>query len=422
MSTNRVIVKGLVYRKDCKMLFNPRSNTTFKLDEIATEIVEGMVEGRNTDEVAKSMSEKYKTDEQVIRQDIEDFWISIFEADTSSEEFEQEKDLGNVPTFPFNLEMALTKACDLRCSFCHDTVLPSSGTRAHMPVDKVKSLLSLYSEAGLLRIRYSGGEPTLHPNFEEILAHGKQLGLYQVVFTNGQHMTEKTLTPWKDANVGEVLISLHGSEMTHDTLTRKVGSYKKAIKAILLTLSAGIDVVVEMTMVQQNLSEIFNTIDIVKALGVKQFGLMRYVARGKDDDVFSVPLTKLSSLVNRIEQRYGGSGISVRFPCSQKFCLSEECNPCAADIDTEIRAKYLTQNCFAGLNWGSVSNSGELRLCPHSSKMFANVFEEPRSLIELWPTVIRKRVLEILAQRGETCTGCEAWSRCLGGCYLSSLE
>jgi radical SAM protein with 4Fe4S-binding SPASM domain len=422
MSTNKAIINGLVYRKDCKILFDPSSNTVFKLDEIATEIVDGMAEGRTANDVAKLMSDKYNVDQQVIRKDIEDFWNSISEADIFSDISEQEKDLQNLPAFPFNLEIALTKACDLRCSFCHDAVLSSDSSHVHMPLEIVKSLLSSYSDAGLMRIRYSGGEPTLHPNFEEILAHGKQLGLYQIVFTNGQHVTEKSIAYWKEMNVGEVLISLHGSKETHDALTRRSGSHHKAINAIILALSAGISVVVEMTLIQQNYQKIFDTIDIAKALGVKQFRLMRYVARGKDDDAFSVSFNELRLLIDKLEQRYGNEDISIRFPCSQKFCLVDECSPYVTDFNSSVQKKYLIQNCFAGLTWASISHGGELRLCPHSSRAIANVFDDPQILIKLWSTVMRSQVLRVLDQRADKCSGCKAWSNCLGGCYLFDLE
>ena len=421
MATNRTVVNDLIYRRDCGILFDPRSNTVFKLDEIADEIVSGMADGNSATAVAELMAKKYDIEPQTVLQDIMDFWDSISETGDSSDTFEEEKDIQNTPAFPFNLEMVLTKACDLKCSFCHDSVMPSFRSHAHMPVETVKSLLNLYTDSGLLRIRYSGGEPMLHPHFFEILTHGKELGLYQVVFTNGQCVTEEISASWREMNVGEVLISLHGSEATHDVLTRKDGSYKRAIGAIRSTLSSGIGVVVEMTMVQQNLGEVFDTIATVRDLGVKQFRLMRYVGRGKDDDVFSIPLADLSPLIDEIEQRYGEDGISIRFPCSQKFCLTEEGNPHDPNLNRQIRDKYLIQNCFAGLNWGSISHSGELRICPHSSKSLANLFEDPYALIELWPTVIRQQVLEILSQRDRKCSDCKAWNKCLGGCYLSSL-
>lgn len=422
INTSKIVINGLIYRKDCKMLFDPLSNTVIKLDEIAAEIVDGMAEGKTSEEIAKSMSIRYNVDQQIIQEDIEEFWNNISNTDTDYGIFEQEKDLQDIPVFPFNLEMALTKACDLRCSFCHDAVLASINPHVHMPLEKVKSLLTLYANAGLLRIRYSGGEPTLHPNFEEILIYGKQLGLYQVVFTNGQHLTDKSATQWEEMNVGEVLISLHGPEEIHDALTRKNGSYRKAINAILSMLSAGINVVVEMTLVQHNRQKVFDTIDIVKALGVKQFRLMRYVSRGEDDDIFSVSSAELLSLIYEIEQRYGKDDISIRFPCSQKFCLTDRCNPHIADPDLDIRKKYLTQNCFAGLNWASISHSGELRTCPHSSKALANVFDNPQALINLWPTTIRNQVLKVLEKRAGECIGCKVWNNCLGGCYLSNLN
>ncbi|MDD5639373.1 MAG: PqqD family peptide modification chaperone [Candidatus Pacebacteria bacterium] len=422
MSINKVIINGLVYRKDCKILFDPISNAVFKLDEIATEIVDGMTEGRTANDVAKLMSDKYNVDQQVIRKDIEDFWDSIFEADVCSDISEQEKDLQNLPVFPFSLEIALTKVCDLRCSFCHDAVLSSGGSHVHMPLKTVKSMLGLYADAGLMRIRYSGGEPTLHPNFEEILAYGKQLELYQIVFTNGQHVTEKSIEYWKEMNVGEVLISLHGSEEIHDALTRKSGSHHKAVNAIILALSSGISVVVEMTLVQQNYQKIFDTIDAVKELGVNQFRIMRYVDRGKNDNIFSVSFNELRLLIGKIEQRYNKKNISIRFPCSQKFCLIDECSPYVTDFNSSVQKKYLVQNCFAGLTWASISHSGELRICPHSSKAIANVFDDPQVITKLWSTVMRGQVLRVLDQRADKCSGCKAWSNCLGGCYLSDLE
>lgn len=290
-----------------------------------------------------------------------------------------------------------------------------------MSVEIVKSLLRLYADAGLLRIRYSGGEPTLHPDLEKILAYGKELELYQVIFTNGQHITAEALKRWREMNVGEILISLHGSEATHDGLTRRPGSYRKAVNAILLAASTDISAVVEMTLVRQNQQEIFDTINVVKALGVKQFRLMRYVPRGKDDETFSVNLGELSTLIDWIEEEYDENEISIRFPCSQKFCLSEQCDPDVADSISDVRKKYLVQNCFAGLNWGSISHSGTLRFCPHSLKALANVFEEPQALIELWPSVIRSQALKAVKQGAGRCSGCKAWGHCLGGCYLSNL-
>ncbi len=422
MSTNRFIVRNLAYRKDCGILFDPRSNTVFKLDEIALEIVNGMTVGESVDEVASKMSKKYDIDFLLIKQDIEDFWESVTDVDSCSSNFEQEKGIQNTPKFPFNLEIALTKACNLQCVFCHDSVLSEKGSRAHLPFETIKSLLSEYANAGLLRVRYSGGEPTLHPNFSEILTYGRDLGLYQVVFTNGQHITEQALIFWKEMNVGEVLVSLHGLEKTHDKLTGKKGSYEKAIRAMGTMLLVDIDLVVEMTLTQQNIKEVFETIDTIKALGVKEFRLMRYVSRGKDDDIYSVSFLEMSSLIDKIEQCYGGESISIRFPCSQRFCLSEDYDLVNADSNMEIRSKYLTQNCFAGLNWGSISHDGKLRLCPHSKKSLADVSECPQTLIEMWPTLVGNQVKKVLKQRSKKCGTCTAWSYCLGGCYLSCLD
>jgi radical SAM protein with 4Fe4S-binding SPASM domain len=58
----------------------------------------------------------------------------------------------------------------------------------------------------------------------------------------------------------------------------------------------------------------------------------------------------------------------------------------------------------------------------YNNKCLANVFDDPQILIKLWSTVMRSQVLRVLDQRADKCSGCKAWSSCLGGCYLFDLE
>lgn len=67
------------------------------------------------------------------------------------------------PVFPISVEMHLTNACNLRCSWCTDKELMKKG--ASLSYEKVIELLDEFAEKGTGVTLEGGGEPTLHKNF-----------------------------------------------------------------------------------------------------------------------------------------------------------------------------------------------------------------------------------------------------------------
>ena len=157
---------------------------------------------------------------------------------------------------------------------------------------------------------------------------------------------------------------------------------------------------------------------IHKELGVEQFRLMRYVPSGKKEDILmQVNEGIILDLINTIEDTYISDNISVRFPCSPKFCLRQDNEPLNKQ-ETNFRKKYLSQNCHAGINWLSVSYDNKLRVCPHSNVYFFDLSEHYYSLKEIWDKHVLTNVLEIHEKREVECKECVAWNDCKGGCYL----
>ena len=87
------------------------------------------------------------------------------------------------PHPPILVEISLSNLCNMSCPYCfyknkHDST--------HLELEIVKALLKDLSIIGVKAISYTcGGEPTLHPNFDEIVEYAHSLGLKQGLFTNG---------------------------------------------------------------------------------------------------------------------------------------------------------------------------------------------------------------------------------------------
>ena len=81
---------------------------------------------------------------------------------------------------PLLLDVSITNRCERQCDFCYRK---SQSHGYDMPIEDYSFLLSQAKQCGVQQIAIGGGEPTLHPNFIDILKqillhhHQKNLAL-----------------------------------------------------------------------------------------------------------------------------------------------------------------------------------------------------------------------------------------------------
>ena len=88
------------------------------------------------------------------------------------------------------IRLETNKSCNLRCRYCY----AQSGENSAKVAD-FNNLKRIISEAKELGIRsvvvIGGGEPTLYPNFRDLIAYIDSLGIIPVIFSNTVLMTEE---------------------------------------------------------------------------------------------------------------------------------------------------------------------------------------------------------------------------------------
>lgn len=90
------------------------------------------------------------------------------------------------------LRVSLTSNCNLRCQYC----MPAQGVQQTNPIltqEELIHLVELISSTGIKKIRFTGGEPLLYPNIENLIVKFKHLpGIEKVVLTtNGMLLSTK---------------------------------------------------------------------------------------------------------------------------------------------------------------------------------------------------------------------------------------
>lgn len=85
--------------------------------------------------------------------------------------------------FPISVELHLTDNCNLNCGWCTDKELRKN--KAVLDYQVIKRLFREFWQHGTGVTLEGGGEPTLHPDFREIVEAGKASNIDMGLITNG---------------------------------------------------------------------------------------------------------------------------------------------------------------------------------------------------------------------------------------------
>ena len=89
------------------------------------------------------------------------------------------------------LDMELTERCNNNCIHCYIN-LPADDIKAkekELSTEEIKDILKEAASLGCLKVRFTGGEPLLREDFEELYLFARRLGLKVLIFTNGTLIT-----------------------------------------------------------------------------------------------------------------------------------------------------------------------------------------------------------------------------------------
>jgi len=159
---------------------------------------------------------------------------------------------------PRRLTVELANICNLHCSYCFraDDNLYSSHAE-FFPVDLLRRVAGeARAAANITSVSFTGGEPTLHPQFEDALHAIGDAGLTVSFVTNGWHFDR--MWPAIQANrasVSHVAFSLDGITRESHDRWRGSGSFDRLVRAFsrcyMSNLPFGIKVVIRRDLVGQ---------------------------------------------------------------------------------------------------------------------------------------------------------------------------
>src|SRR5271156_4106302 len=138
---------------------------------------------------------------------------------------------------PICLTWELTYACNLACVHC----LSSSGRRdpGELSTAECKALIDEFERMQIFYVNIGGGEPTVRPDFWELLDYATAHHVGVKFSTNGVKITPAAAARLAASDYVDVQISLDGATAEVNDAVRGAGSFDMAVRALENLAAAG---------------------------------------------------------------------------------------------------------------------------------------------------------------------------------------
>jgi MoaA/NifB/PqqE/SkfB family radical SAM enzyme len=126
----------------------------------------------------------------------------------------------------------LTYRCTARCGICNYWRRKDQPDR-ELSLPEIQRGLDRVFAHGCRLVNFTGGEPTLRVDLENIVAHASRLGMWVSMVTNGSGLTRDRVRRLRKAGLDNLLVSLDSaSPAEHDEQRGVVGSFQRVEECV----------------------------------------------------------------------------------------------------------------------------------------------------------------------------------------------
>ncbi|MFN3985630.1 MAG: pyrroloquinoline quinone biosynthesis protein PqqE [Rhodocyclaceae bacterium] len=175
---------------------------------------------------------------------------------------------------PLWLLAELTYRCPLHCVFCYNPV-DFAATTAAAELDTAGWLrvLAEARAAGSVQCGFSGGEPLLRDDLEELVAEARRLGFYTNLLTSGVGLSEARAAALKAAGLDHVQLSFQDSTRELNDFLSHTRTFDLKQRVAGVIKANGWPMVMNCVIHRLNIDYIGEIIDMAVALGAEYLEL-----------------------------------------------------------------------------------------------------------------------------------------------------
>jgi radical SAM protein with 4Fe4S-binding SPASM domain len=305
----------------------------------------------------------------------------------------------------------ITERCNLACSHCIRDSSPyrDETAKAAMIKDALSQIARSNPDSLVL---LSGGEPTLHRNFRELLDFGLQLGLTITINTNGvtSFFNEATLKGLALHPRLSVQVSLDGDEAMHDAI-RGPDSYRKAVRTLRRLVEHGIRCSVSTTVVNIDfMARADDFIASLDTLGLAHIAIKRATYAGRATSGIDVDGKRWNEYVYRLR----ALPTKTRLKMTPMYDF-DRLDALSDDVLAALELPPSAKNCGAGTAKVYVYTDGDVCPCTcFKDQPMGNLYLSDLDVILASPLSVQVN--------HPACNACRYFILCRGGCLGSGYQ
>jgi radical SAM protein with 4Fe4S-binding SPASM domain len=210
-----------------------------------------------------------------------------------------------------------THRCNLLCHHCYINAthpLFQDGTPKIAEPDTAtcRRVIDSVAEYGAPVLLFSGGEPLMRKDLEELGTYAKNQGLRTVISSNGTMITKERAEKIKEAGFSYVGVSLDGLEAMNDHFRGVDGSFRKALAGISELKKAEVRVGLRFTITKQNRQDIPALFPLLAQEGIDRICFYHLVPSGRGEELKEILLTtaeirETMDQIHQLTRQYGKS-------------------------------------------------------------------------------------------------------------------
>lgn len=308
-----------------------------------------------------------------------------------------------------------TKQCNLNCIHCGSNC-KRKAMEDELSIEEWEGVIFQLSEMKVEKVVFSGGEPTLKAEFENLLLFTSSLGIKAGFISNGLIVFEKSLQKAiRQSNPFAVGLSIDGLKKTHNKIRRNQNSWEGLIKNISILQEIGVQICVVTTLHKLNYHELPRLASFLNLAEIDSWQLQLAMPSGRMKEQTSLLIEEedFKKICEEI--------LSLRNLYPKMNIQSADCFGLAPK--NSIRSDYWS-GCTAGISSMAIDACGNIIPCLslQSSQRIESFKRKP--ILEIWENSKEfdfNRNFKVKNAKGR-CENCKFLSECRGGCNSQSFS
>ena len=170
---------------------------------------------------------------------------------------------------PMWLLAELTFACPVQCSYCSNPLELSASRKNELSTDEWIRVMRQARKLGAVQLGFSGGEPLVRADLEELVVEAKSLGYYINLITSSIGLTAEKITALKGAGLGHIQISFQGSNRESNKLLGGTDSFDHKVTMTKEVIKQELPLGLNFVLHRQNMHQVKEFLTMAQSLGAE---------------------------------------------------------------------------------------------------------------------------------------------------------